>query len=463
LQCVSGRYSAQLRQPYRKTTEPFCNNYIPPGYRAGVLGTQKMASAPLGGSAHGSDPIVVVGAGAAGLMTAITAARLTPGPKVVVLDGARRLGAKILISGGGRCNVTNRSVGPEDFNGGSPRAIARVLRALPVEATVRFFEELGVSLHEEARGKLFPDSNRAATVLDALLGEAARAGVQMRHPQRVEHVRRTPGGFCVATDAGPLEARYVVLASGGLSVPKTGSDGRGHAIARALGHTIVPTTPALAPLLLDGTFHQQLSGVSQPVEMMIRSPGVPSRRILGDLLWTHFGASGPGPLDASRHWHRAAVEGRPVAIDLSLRPGERFESVDAQLVDAGAARPRAAITGVLAAWLPASVAAQLVSALGLDPASTMAHVPREDRRRLVHALTTWPLPVTDSRGFNYAEATAGGVPLEEIDPATMESRVCRGLYLAGELLDVDGRLGGFNFQWAWASGYVAGRGCGRGV
>jgi predicted Rossmann fold flavoprotein len=396
-------------------------------------------------------------------MAAITAARLMPGAEVVVLDGARRLGAKILISGGGRCNVTNRIVGPKDFNGGSPRAIARVLRALPVQATVCFFEQLGVSVHEEAHGKLFPDSNRAATVLDALLVEASRAGVQMRYPQRVEHITRTPRGLSVATDTGVLDAGCVVLASGGLSVPKTGSDGQGHAIARALGHSIVPTTPALAPLLLDGSFHRQLSGVSQRVEITMRSPGSPSRRIRGDLLWTHFGASGPAALDASRHWHRAAIEGRPISIDLTFRPGERFESVDAQLVAEGAARPRTSIAGVLAAWLPAAVAAQIVSALELDAASTMAHLPREDRRRVVHALTAWPLLVTGSRGFNYAEATAGGVPLDEIDPATMESRICPGLYLAGELLDVDGRLGGFNFQWAWASGYVAGRACGRAV
>ena len=147
-----------------------------------------------------------------------------------------------------------------------------------------------------------------------------------------------------------------------------------------------------------------------------------------------------------------------MAVDLSFRPGERFEAVDAQLIAEAAARPRASIATVLAAGLPASVAAQILATLDLDPAGTMAHLAREDRRRLAHALTAWTLPVAGSRGFNYAEATAGGISLDEIDPATMESRVCPGLYLAGEVLDVDGRLGGFNFQWAWASGYVAGRG-----
>jgi predicted Rossmann fold flavoprotein len=405
----------------------------------------------------GSGAVVIVGGGAAGLMTAITAARCGPGQEIIVLDGARRLGAKILISGGGRCNVTNRTVGPGDFSGGAQRIIARVLRALPVERSVRFFAELGVPLHEEAHGKLFPDSNRASTVLDALLVEAARAGVTIRHPERVERIAQTDGGFAVTTASTILHVDRVVLASGGMSVPKTGSDGAGYGMARALGHTVVPTTPALAPLLLDGSFHQALSGVSQPVDVTVRSPGAATRRLTGDLLWTHFGGSGPAALDVSRHWHRATLEGRQVDVDLNFRPGERMDAVDAQLLHEAAARPRASLATVLGSWLPASVAAEIAAMLPASGPSTMAHLSREQRRRVVQALTAWTLPVIGSRGFNYAEATAGGVSLDEIDPATMESRVCRGLFLAGEVLDVDGRLGGFNFQWAWASGYVAGR------
>jgi predicted Rossmann fold flavoprotein len=410
---------------------------------------------------EGSDPILIVGGGAAGLMAAITAARGAPAAEVIVIDGARRLGAKILISGGGRCNVTNRIVTARDFNGGTSRVIARVLRALPVDETVRFFEELGVTLHEEPHGKLFPDSNRAATVLDALLGAAASAGIRLQHPRRASRIAPAAGGFLVTTDDGTLHARRVVLASGGMSVPKTGSDGGGYAMARELGHAIVRPTPALAPLILQGTFHQPVSGVSHPVEVTLRSPGVPPRRITGDLLWTHFGASGPAPLDLSRHWHRAAIDGGPASVDLTFRPGERFEAVDAHLIREAGARPRASIATVLAVLLPASVAAQILAAIALDPTVTMAHLSREERRRLAHALTAWPMPIAGSRGFNYAEATAGGVSLDEIEPATMESRVCPGLYLAGEVLDVDGRLGGFNFQWAWASGYVAGRGVAR--
>jgi predicted Rossmann fold flavoprotein len=295
-------------------------------------------------------------------------------------------------------------------------------------------------------------------VLDALLGEASRLGIDVRPSHRVQDITPAAGGFAVITESGAAQADRVVLACGGMSVPSTGSDGAGYTIARALGHTIVPTTPALVPLLLDGTFHRTLSGVSHPAALTMRSARTAPRRFVGDWLWTHFGASGPAALDASRHWHRAALEGRETVINLSYTPGEPFEAVDARLVAEAAARPRAAVATVLASWVPASVAAQLVATLQLDPGSTMAHLSRDGRRGAAQALTAWPLPVRGSRGFNYAEATAGGVSLDEIDPATMESRVCRGVFLAGEVLDVDGRLGGFNFQWAWASGFVAGRG-----
>jgi predicted Rossmann fold flavoprotein len=391
-------------------------------------------------------------------MAAIAAARAGSRHAIIVLDGARRLGAKILISGGGRCNITNSTVTARDFNGGSPRVITRVLRAFPVDTTVRFFETLGVPLHEESNGKLFPDSNRAATVLDALLGEASRLGIDVRPSHRVQAITPAAGGFEVMTQTGAVHADRVVLACGGMSVPSTGSDGSGYALARALGHTIVPTTPALAPLLLDGTFHRELSGVSHPVALTIRSPGTTPRRVTGDWLWTHFGASGPAALDASRHWHRTALEGRDSTMDLSFTPGEPVEAIDARLLAEATSRPRASLAAALASLVPASVAARLVTALQPDPAGTMSHLSRDDRRRTARALTAWAVRVSGSRGFNYAEATAGGVSLDEIDPATMESRVCRGLFLAGEVLDVDGRLGGFNFQWAWASGSVAGRG-----
>ncbi|MBI4887383.1 MAG: aminoacetone oxidase family FAD-binding enzyme, partial [Acidobacteria bacterium] len=265
----------------------------------------------------------------------------------------------------------------------------------------------------------------------------------------------------VATATGQTySARAVVLATGGRSLPKTGSDGAGYELASRLGHGYVETTPALVPLVLDGNAHAGLSGIAHPARLTIRAAGRPDITLDGALLWTHVGVSGPVALDASRHWHRARLEGRDVEVVLSLCPGETFESLEAWLEQQASARPRALVATVLAARLPAAVADAWARAAGAD-GTTMAHLSRDARRRLIRALLASPLAVRDSRGYNVAEVTAGGIPLDEIDPARMASRRCDGLYLVGEMLDVDGRLGGFNFQWAWSSAWVAGRAIAR--
>ena len=406
--------------------------------------------------------VAIVGAGAAGLAAAIFARRFNRSRSVLLLDGARAPGAKILVSGGSRCNVTNAAVSGRDFWGGKPSTIRRVLRAFPVGDTIAFFREIGVNLHEEQGGKLFPDSNRARDVLAALLRESADAGAQLAAGHRVIDVIRMPApshGFRLVTDRGDVTAAAVVLATGGQALPKSGSDGAGFAIARRLGHTIVPTTPALVPLLLDSsdTVHAAVSGVSHDVELAVWIDGAIAIRLTGSLLWTHFGVSGPVVLDASRHWLRAQIEGRLVALTASFRPGARFDDVDADWQRRTAASPKASVQGTLASMLPASVAAAVLRQLALDGTATLAHVARDDRRRLSRALVEYPLPVSGSRGYTYAEATAGGVALTEIDAGTMASRACPGLWCVGEILDVDGRIGGFNFQWAWSSGFLAGR------
>jgi predicted Rossmann fold flavoprotein len=402
--------------------------------------------------------VAVVGAGAAGLATAIFIRRFNPKCAVVLLEGARKPGAKILVSGGSRCNVTNAVVTERDFWGGRPAVIRKVLRAFPVGDTIAFFREIGVTLHEEAGGKLFPDSNRARDVLDALLRETDGTGAALVPGHRVLDVERSAGGFRIITDQGDLRAASVVLATGGQSLPKSGSDGAGFAIAKRLGHTIVPTTPGLAPLLLGGrSVHTELSGVSQDVELAVWVDGAVSLRLTGALLWTHFGVSGPVAMNASRHWLRAQLEGRQVSITLNHRPGQRFESVDTDWLQITSGNPKASLQSTLATMVPASVAAAILRYLGMDGTVLLAHFGRDDRRRLSRALVEWLLPVVDSRGYNFAEVTAGGVTFTEIDPATMESRVCPGLHCVGEIVDVDGRIGGFNFQWAWSSGFVAGR------
>lgn len=404
--------------------------------------------------------VAIVGAGAAGLATAIFLSERRPGARVALLDGARTLGAKILVSGGGRCNVTNAIVSEADFNGGSAGAIRRVLRALPATRTADWFRSLGVPLHEEAHGKLFPDTHRARTVLDALLDAARAGGVAVLPAHRVQSLASSGVGFDLHCPAGTHSAGTVVLATGGLALPKSGSDGAGYAFAHALGHTMVPTTPALAPLTLGDGIHQSLQGVTLEASLTLGAPGARPRRIRGSLLWTHFGISGPAALDVSRHWLRAQLDpgGARASLFLAVLPFDTFEAADAWLQQQARARPRALVGTALGAMVPTALADALVSVAGVCRDTWLGSLPREDRRRLSHALSALPLAVTGSRGYNYAEATAGGVALDEVDPATMESRRCPGLFLVGEILDVDGRLGGFNFQWAWSSAFVAASG-----
>jgi len=400
----------------------------------------------------------VVGAGAAGLMAAIWARRSDRSLRVVLLDGARTLGAKILVAGGGRCNVTHHAVDETAFAGSSPKAIRKVLRRFGVAETIAFFRDLGVALEREETGKLFPTTDRARTVLDALLGAARDAGVEILHPWRVESVTRVADGFRLASAGGPggaLEARQLVLATGGRSLPKTGSDGGGYALARGLGHNLTERVfPGLVPLTLPGGHMlRELSGLAAPATLEVRAGSGRRLKAFTDAtLCTHFGVSGPAVLDVSRYWIAARLEDPAASLVANWIPSESAPAVDAALRDLGAGTP----VRLLSRWMPERLARALCVEAGVDPSVPGHQLTREARRALVRAATEMPLPVSGDRGFNYAEVTAGGIPLAELNLDTLESRVCPGLFVVGEICDVDGRVGGFNFQWAWASGYVAG-------
>jgi predicted Rossmann fold flavoprotein len=412
--------------------------------------------------------VAVVGAGAAGLAAAIFAAeegraRAPGGPlRIALLESAAKIGAKILISGGGRCNVTHESVTADDF-AGARAPIRNVLAGFDAAATVDWFRSLGVELKREETGKLFPVTDRARTVVEALVARCRALGVTVCTGRRVESIAAAAGGaFTVRHAGGELAARRVILATGGRSLPRTGSDGFGYELVRALGHTVTPTHPALVPLVLrDGFFHAELRGVAHPAEVSTWVGGKRVDRRAGDLLWTHFGVSGPVVLDASRHWVLARAGSAGVELKVSFRVGRTPERVAEELLALAAARPRLSVGRALAADLPDRLAVVLARFAGVDPATTLARLERGARRALVETLTRLVLPVERSRGFDHAEVTAGGVPLAEIDFRTCESRRVPGLHVVGEILDCDGRIGGFNFQWAWSTGALAGRAAAR--
>ena len=438
-----------------------------------------------------------MGAGAAGLTAALRAAE--GGAPVTLLNAHPRIGLKILMSGGTRCNVTHEQVDERDYNGGSRPFVARILRAFPAAKAREWFESLGVALKLEPSGKLFPATDDAHTVLDALLGAVMRAGVTIESGARVVRIERIgaetgggAGGMAAAAagrfrlgiqqvagsaEFGPgvvaglhaarwplpaviparwIEADAVVLATGGLSFPRTGSDGTGFALAAALGHTIVPPVPALTPLAAEDPLCRACQGVTPEAELALLADDRRVYAVRGSFLFAHFGYSGPAALDLSRHWLRAeASDERRVTV--SFVPGESAESLTAAWVHAAREEPRRTARRFLAALLPERLAVALCAEAGVEPGAQIAQVERAARARLIERLVARELPVSGTLGYEKAEVTAGGVELSEVDPGTLESRKCAGLYLCGEILDAEGRLGGFNFQWAWSSGTVAGR------
>lgn len=405
--------------------------------------------------------IVIVGAGAAGLTGAIAAAQTLAQEKVdgrvLLLDGAKQIGAKILVSGGGRCNVTHDVVTPKDFFG-NRNIIRNVLAAFPVERTVAWFASLGVELKHEPTGKLFPVTDKARTVLQALIDSARRAGVTICPDHRVDAISRTNTGFLVQHSHGITHASRVMLATGGQSLPRTGSDGFGFQLARRFGHQITSTAPALVPLVLDRSmFQTTLSGLSHEVELTTLLDKREVDRRTGSLLWTHVGISGPVVLDASRFWTLATKQGTVVEMYGNFVPGQSADELRAWFVAQAAQHPRRSLVRTLSSLVPDRFAESLCRYQGCESQTAVAQVPRPTRDRLLNALTHFHFPIIGDRGWNVAEVTAGGVPLEEINYRTMESKLIAGLYLLGEMLDCDGRIGGFNFQWAWTTGWLAGK------
>lgn len=428
--------------------------------------------------------VTVVGAGAAGLTAAIRAAEA--GAQVTLLNAHPKVGLKILMSGGTRCNVTHQEVTERDFFGGSRNAVARVLRAFTATQTLVWFEdELKVPLKLESTGKYFPESDDAQTVLDALLAAAERAGVTLEPGARVTRlapegrgwrvgiqrirdsaslgsaVRAAGGTVWPLPEAKPEEMRLadrVIVATGGLSFPRTGSDGVGYSLLTALGHTMTPPMPALVPLSAKDTLRRAAQGVATDATLTLHEHGKKGVSFSGPLLITHFGYSGPVALDISRHYAYADPDTRRITASF-VPHADREWLLQDWLVRAERETTRT-VRRHLGTWLPDRLAAELSWEAEIDPARTLPQVAKIRRDKLFNILLERDLHVNGTLGYEKAEVTAGGVTLSEVNPSTLESRVAPGLFLCGEVLDVEGRLGGFNFQWAWSSGTVAGRAAG---
>jgi predicted Rossmann fold flavoprotein len=402
-------------------------------------------------------PLAVLGAGAAGLLAAITAAGAAVGRRVLLLERTRDGGRKILVSGGGRCNVLPSLLEPARFvTDSSPNTLRKILLSWPLAGQRRFFEEeVGLELALEAEtGKLFPASNSARQVRDGLVALARRRGVEIRFEVLAERLEPRPdGSWSIGLrNGGEIAAAAVVVATGGQSMPGTGSDGLGFALVRGLGHTIHPPYPALTPLSAEPPRHAELAGISLDVTITAPGPGK-GFSTHGGFLFTHRGYSGPSVLDISHLAVRSLLAGgarQPLLV--------QWTDLDAEAWDRALREGSGPVAGPLRRHLPARLADALLAEAGVESAKPLHQLRREERLRLVELLTRYPLPWTGDEGYRKAEVTGGGVALAEVDPRTLESRLCPGLFLCGEILDAFGPIGGHNFAWAWATGRAAGLG-----
>jgi predicted Rossmann fold flavoprotein len=442
-------------------------------------------------SPHFDYDVVVLGAGAAGLMAATRAAER--GARVLLVEKNRRPGVKILMSGGTRCNLTsarglrdlgavsgpidpaydrtnsrgNRAI--QDAFGAGGAFLVPALRRFDVDATVRMFEESGVATKVEANGKIFPVSDRALDPLGALLRRLERSGASLRSLSpvvaidRIEADSPQDSGFAVGVPDTAVTARRVIVAVGGRSYPGCGTTGDGYTIAQRFGHAIVEPRPALVPLRVGADWVASLKGLSLPdVVAAVHSGenGLLAQRREA-VLFAHFGLSGPAILDVSR---AAARHGgsEPLTLRLDLVPALAREEIDGRL-QTSCRKGRRALAALLPAELPRRLAECLLQAAAIPPDRMGPDVSRDERRRLVAAIKGLTLPIVGTLGFEKAEVTSGGLALDEVNPRTLESRRVPGLYFAGEILDLDGLIGGYNFQAAWSTGWLAGEMASRSV
>ncbi len=361
------------------------------------------------------------------------------GRRVLLLEHADRVGKKILISGGGRCNFTNLHCKPENFLSANPHfAKSALARYTPSDFTA-LVESYGIAYHEKTLGQLFCDDS-AKQIVAMLLSECARANVRIVVNAKVREVAAKEPGFVVITDTAAFGATSLVIATGGLSIPKMGATSFGYDVACQFGIPIREPRPALVPFVLGGDQHAQFADLTGVSAEVVASIG--KRRFREKLLFTHRGLSGPAILQISSYWNRAD----PVMVDWA--PGQE---VLAELIGASAGRNEASAKALLRASLPGRLADRLIDVAA--PTSWTNHALAELEGRL-HA---WPFTPTGTEGYDKAEVTAGGVDTDALSAQTMECRSVPGLYFIGEVVDVTGHLGGFNFQWAWASGAATGR------
>ncbi|CDB88071.1 flavoprotein family protein [Firmicutes bacterium CAG:170] len=401
-----------------------------------------------------NNSVFVVGGGAAGMMAAITAAE--NGAQVTLLERNDRLGKKLYITGKGRCNVTN-DCAPEDFFPNvprNPRFLYSAIYAFPPREVMAWFEARGCALKTERGNRVFPQSDKSASVIDALRAELRRLGVRVLQERALDIVTQD-GAVCgIETDGGFHKTERVILATGGCSYPQTGSTGDGYRMLEKLGHTIVPPVGSLVPLVEKGYDCKQMQGLAlkNVALRLVNQKGKTVFEEFGELLFTHFGLSGPVVLSASAHMN----EKDSYTVLLDLKPALDEQKLDLRLLRDFEKFQNRDFENALVELLPRSMIPVIVRRSGIPAEEKVHSITREQRRALLELMKRFPVEIACKAPVEEAIVTSGGVKVSEIEPGTMQSKRVRGLYVAGELLDVDAYTGGFNLQIAWATGRAAG-------
>ena len=397
----------------------------------------------------------VVGGGAAGMMAAIVAAQA--GEKVALLEGNAQLGRKILISGNGRCNLTNLTADDsKHYHGSHPHFTRSALRQFRLEDTLAFFEDLGLVFREEKRQRLFPVSDQAQSVVDLLEDRMLYLGVQIEKNSKVIKAERDELFALQVADGRSFKSERIIMASGGISLAKLGADRSGMDLARTLGHQVTDLMPGLVPLISRDRYLAKMQGVKVRAEVSVETKGGRTIADTDDLLFTKYGVSGFTIINLSARLV-PQMQQRPITLKVNLFPGESPEALSQLLQERWQRHPHRSLQLSFAGLLSSKIVRPLLDHLGYDRDCRVGQIDKGRRWKLAKGLTEWSIEASEPRPFDYAEVTIGGINTDEINPDTLESYLVPGLYFAGEMVDVHADLGGFNFQWAWSSGTLAGR------
>lgn len=404
-----------------------------------------------------SKKIIVVGGGAAGMTAAISAGRL--GADVTILEKNPRVGKKILATGNGRCNYTNVNVNVSCYNGNNPKFTYSALSDFTIEETISFFEKLGIEHKVEDLGKVFPMSDQASSILDVLLYELNNIGVNIICDANVKNILKDENGFVVQVESGKeYTADKVILTPGGKAMPSSGSDGSGYELAKKLGHKITDIFPALVQIMLEGQYFKRIDGVKfvGTAEIIHNNKSIIKDR--GDILFTNYGVSGPPVLQISRKAGELLNQRKEAYVKLDILDAMTVDEVRALINKRFGHNPEKSVEFSLVGLINKRLIPVILLEAGIeDIKRPVSYITASETESIVRVLKDWRFKIRGTKSWPSAQVTAGGVVTDEINPKTMESRLVKGLYFAGEILDIDGQCGGFNLQWAWSSGFVAGK------